>query len=89
MFGTPESAAPARMLAGALLRRLERSKEGPLFLYTHFAEPHAPSQLGVPSDEFHHYLAAVAVADAQVGRVLRFLEAHFGERWVLIVTSGG
>jgi len=87
MFGTPESAAPARMLAGALLRRLERSKEGPLFLYTHFAEPHAPYQLGVPSDEFHHYLAAVAVADAQVGRVLRFLEAHFGERWVLIVTS--
>ncbi len=87
VFGKTGGAATATVLTNALLARLAKVNLEPAFLYMHLAEPHAPYRLGPRGDDFHHYLYAIAVADAQIGRVLQFLEDHMGTRWVLIVSS--
>jgi hypothetical protein len=86
-FGATKSAAPAHILIGAMLERLEHADDGPLFLYTHLAEPHAPYRFGPKGTDYEHYLSAIDEADAQVGRVLAYLERHFADRWVLLVSA--
>ena len=86
-LGHTKGAAVASRLVAVLLDRLEHAGDGPLFLYAHIAEPHAPYKMGPPGDDFHHYLSAVTIADAQVGRVLGFLQQHFGRRWALFVSA--
>jgi arylsulfatase A-like enzyme len=80
--------ARATELIDPLLDRLRHAGRGPLFLFTHLTEPHEPYDRGradgTPRDR---YLSEVAVADAQIRRVLRFLQSHFGKRWALFVTS--
>jgi arylsulfatase A-like enzyme len=87
LFGATKSAARASVLVRAMLERLRRADDGPLFLYSHFAEPHAPYWMGKGTTPFEHYLNAVAEADTEVGHVLAFLEEHFGDRWVLVVSA--
>ncbi len=87
MLGHTKGAAVASRLVAVLLDRLEHAGDDPSFLYAHIAEPHAPYKMGPPGDDFHHYLSAVAVADAQLGRVLGFLRQHFDRRWVLFVSA--
>jgi hypothetical protein len=80
--------AMAPALIDPLLARLERAGPGPLFLYTHLMEPHDPYDRGrkdgTPQER---YLSEVAVADAQLGRVEHYLEAHFDSRWALLVSA--
>lgn len=85
--GKTTAAAGASVLTSGLITRLEHVKDEPLFLYAHFGEPHAPYLFGPPSDDFHHYLAAIAAADREVARIEHYLEQHLGDRWVLIVSS--
>jgi arylsulfatase A-like enzyme len=79
----------ARQMIDPVLERLRRAKPGePLFVYTHLTEPHAPYDRGRrDGTEKEKYLSAVAVADAQVQRVLRLLAQRFGDRWLLIVSA--
>jgi hypothetical protein len=87
VLGKTAGAAMAAPLTAALLERLANVGDTPAFFYMHLAEPHAPYRLGPRGDDFHHYLYAITVADAQIGRVLQFLEEHLDNRWVLIVSS--
>jgi arylsulfatase A-like enzyme len=51
-------------------------------------EPHQPYDRGRSQGSPHErYLAEVAVADAQIRRVLRLLQARFGRRWALFVSA--
>jgi arylsulfatase A-like enzyme len=80
--------AQATELIDPLLERLRHPGRGPLFLYTHLLEPHAPYDRGRSHGTSHErYLAEVAVADAQIRRVLRMLQVHFGKRWALFVSA--
>ncbi len=62
--------------------------EGPLFLYAHLLEPHAPYDTGRPGGtDRERYLTRVGIADAVVGRLLALLRERFGDRWALFVTA--
>jgi len=87
LFGATKSAARASVLVRALLDRLRRANDGPLFAYAHLAEPHAPYWMGPGPLPYDHYLSAVGEADTQLGHILHFLEEHFGDRWTLIVSA--
>jgi arylsulfatase A-like enzyme len=80
--------ARATELIDPLLERLKHAGRGPLFLYTHLMEPHEPYDRGRKEGTDHErYLAEVSVVDAQLRRVLRVLEQHFGKRWMLFVSA--
>jgi hypothetical protein len=80
--GRSSGAASGKSLITGLLERLDaglaNGRDGPMFAYTHLAEPHAP---------YERYLAAITEADSQVGRVLQLLEQRLGTRWVLVVSA--
>jgi hypothetical protein len=85
---TGNDQASAQLVIDPLIARLSAAPTGPLFLYTHLMEPHAPYDLGrADGTERERYLSEVALTDAAVGRVLHQLQSSFGDRWVLIVTS--
>jgi arylsulfatase A-like enzyme len=87
-FGRSRAAAAARFLTTPMVERLGHAGDEPLFVYAHFGEPHAPYVFGRAGAPAHdRYLAAVAEADKQVGRIQHVLEERFGDRWVLIVSS--
>jgi arylsulfatase A-like enzyme len=81
--------AQAKELIDLLLDRLKHAGPGPLFLYTHLMEPHAPYDRGrKDGSDWERYLSEVAVADAAVGQVesvLETAELAFGTRWALFV----
>ena len=80
--------ARATELIDPLIERLKHPGRGPLFLYTHLMEPHEPYDRGRKEGTDHErYLAEVSVVDAQLRRVLRVLEQHFGKRWMLFVSA--
>ena len=71
-----------------LLGRLHRAGAGPLFVYTHLMEPHAPYDRGRrDGTPYERYVSEVAVADVQLGRVLALLKKRFADRWVLMVSA--
>jgi arylsulfatase A-like enzyme len=78
----------ARQMIDPLLDRIRHVGNEPAFLYTHLMEPHAPYDRGrKDGTDWERYLSEIAVADAQVGRVLRLLEQRFPARGVLIVSA--
>jgi arylsulfatase A-like enzyme len=80
--------APAPELVDPLLNRLRQGGAEPMFLYTHLTEPHEPYDRGRKEGTPHErYLSEISVADKQVGRVLKLLQQHYGDRWALFVTS--
>ncbi len=91
--------AAAKPVVDALLDQLNRvGSDESAFLFTHLTEPHAPYDRGNPEtiktiagtekiSEFHRYVAEAAVADAELGRVVRTLFQRFPLRGVLIVSS--
>jgi arylsulfatase A-like enzyme len=75
-------------VVGALLERLERVGDGPLFAYVHLMEPHAPYDRGrSDGTAYERYLSEIAVADIRIGKVLAALRERCGDRWVLIVSA--
>lgn len=80
--------ARAQELVNPLLERLQRAGPGPHFLYTHLMEPHEPYDRGQrEGPPRQRYLSEIAVADAQIGRVLRLLRRRFPGRWALFVSA--
>jgi len=80
--------ARATQVIEPLLGRLHNHGHGPLFLYTHLMEPHEPYDRGrKDGTPRERYLSEIAVADAQIGRVLRFLQKRYAQRWGLIVSA--
>jgi hypothetical protein len=77
-------------VAEAIIARLRKQGRGPLFVYTHLMDPHAPYETRgkrVKSD-FEAYLLEVSVADAAVGRIRRAIaELGLSHRTALIVGS--
>jgi Sulfatase len=86
-FGRGHFTASAATMTSFILERLARADKGPLFLYAHFAEPHAPYFRGTGNTDHERYLSAITEADMQVGRVLAYLREHMGRRWALIVSA--
>jgi hypothetical protein len=80
--------AYARQVIDPVLERLRRAGPGPLFVYTHLMEPHAPYDRGrKDGTEYERYLSEIALADAQIGRVSKLLDQRFPGRGVLIVSA--
>ncbi len=84
----PDAAIPSP-LGSALLARLARHGEGPLFAWIHDVDPHTPYDLagthGTPRDA---YLREVALVDAELAQLVELVEARgWTERVTLIVTA--
>jgi len=79
--------APAFKLVDAMVERLKGAGPGPLFLFAHLLDTHAPYARGTGPTAYERYLSTVAISDAQVGRVLHVLESFFGRRWALFVSA--
>jgi hypothetical protein len=78
----------AAQMIDPVLDRLRRHGSGPLFVYTHLMEPHAPYDRGQKHGApYRRYLSEIAIADAQIGRVARLLDQRFPDRSVLIVSA--
>ncbi len=89
LMGHSAEAAPGAQLIHALLDRLDHPSQGPLFLYAHLVDAHAPygGGRGGTKTDYERYLSSVASDDALLGRVLRMLETNFGTRWALFVSA--
>jgi arylsulfatase A-like enzyme len=78
----------AKQVIDPLLDRLRRAGNGPLFLYAHLMEPHAPYDRGArEGTDKERYISEIAVADVQLGRVAKLLDTRFPRRSVLIVSA--
>jgi hypothetical protein len=81
-------AAAADMMTAAI-ERLKQHKGGPLFLFMHLLDPHAPydrgSKEGTP---FNRYIAEIALVDQEIRRLRGELAAAgLAQRTALIVTA--
>ena len=67
---------------------MRRAHDGPLFLYFHLMEPHAPYDRGKRhGPEYERYLSEIGVADRELSRVVRLVDQKFGDRAVIIVAA--
>jgi hypothetical protein len=85
----PGHFAGAPQMIPALIERLKRAEDRPIFSYQHYDDAHAPYDLaGKKETPFLSYLAEVAVVDQELGRLLDFLDAAgLSERTSIIVTA--
>jgi arylsulfatase A-like enzyme len=91
IVSTSKSFASADKAMELILRELKRDKDknGPLFLFSHLADPHYPYSGGRPKDSrFERYLGEVEVVDKQIGRLYRYLKKEkLLERTVLVFSA--
>ena len=71
------------------IRWLRKVGDSPFFLWTHLYDPHRPYQAPEPFASRHDpYVAEIAYADSQIGRLLRALdERALLDRVIVIVTA--
>jgi arylsulfatase A-like enzyme len=81
--------ATAKQITDVALERLRRQGNGPLFLYIHFTDPHAPYDLaGKHGTEFDRYLREVALVDDAIGRFRQAItELAIEDRTTIIVSA--
>jgi hypothetical protein len=81
--------ATASMVAEPLLARLRSQGPGPLFLYVHFDDAHAPyNSAGVQGTDFERYLREISVIDVEVGRIRATLsERGLDDRTAIILSA--
>ncbi|MEO7327451.1 MAG: sulfatase [Minicystis sp.] len=79
----------AERVAKFARKRLARQGPHPLFLYLHFLDAHAPyDRAGTQGTPFERYLGEVALIDAELGKLRRFLVASgLARRTTLILTA--
>ena len=83
----------AHVLGAAVRERLERLEtleSGPMFLFAHFLDPHAPYNLSkVKGSAFQRYLGECALVDQELGRLLKLLDERpsLKRRTILMVIS--
>src|SRR5712692_3142466 len=86
-----EMERPGNVVADVTLDRLSKNYQKKFFLWMHLYDPHYPYRPPAPySQEYasHPYDGEIAFADAQVGRLIRFLKGKGLYRNTLIVLSG-
>src|SRR5437588_405842 len=86
-----EMERPCNVVADVTLDWLAKNYQKKFFLWMHLYDPHYPYRPPAPySQEYesHPYDGEIAFADAQVGRLLRFLKEKGLYRNTLIVLSG-
>ena len=85
----PETYTLAPDLTNAAIERLERHKQGPLFLYMHYLDPHYPYDRGTnEGPPYKRYLSEIELVDREVGRLVAALKkSGLWRRTVLIVCS--
>lgn len=68
---------------------LRAHKSGPLFLYAHFDDPHAPyDRAGDKGSDFESYLAEIGLVDAALGAVLATVEElGLGDRTAVLFSA--
>jgi arylsulfatase A-like enzyme/predicted Zn-dependent protease len=78
--GTPlDVQRPANEVIDAALPWLEREKADKFFVWVHLYDPHIPYRPPAPYDQEYAdqpYLGEIAFADAQIGRLMSFLESN-------------
>jgi arylsulfatase A-like enzyme len=80
--------AAARQITDPAMDVLRKAGDGPLFLYFHLMEPHAPYDRGKRTgSEYERYLSEIGVADRELSRVVRLVDQKFGDRAVIIVAA--
>lgn len=79
----------ARELAEPAIERLKKHDGGPLFLYLHFTDPHAPyDRAGEAGSDRERYLGEVALVDREIGRIWETLvSTGLSTRTAFIVTA--
>src|SRR5436309_6057273 len=86
-----EMERPGNVVADVTLDWLAKNYQKKFFLWMHLYDPHYPYRPPAPySQEYesHPYDGEIAFADAQVGRLLRFLKEKGLYRNTLVVLSG-
>ncbi len=85
----PPRPKPATVAVDAIIADLERASEGPLFVYSHFVDPHQPYDLaGKKGTPFQRYLAEVGLVDRQLGRLRAYLaDKGLAERTYIIISA--
>lgn len=80
---------PARNNVDKIIEYLDNSPEAPLFIYSHFIEPHLPYSLGGSrGTPFERYFAEVLLVDRELGRLRRYLEEKgLAEHTYLIISA--
>ena len=79
-FSTERLIPPSRPASGgavtdAAVAELRRGRDGPLFLYVHYLETHAPYLAGKPGEApFLRYLGEVTIVDGFLGRLRREID---------------
>ena len=97
-FGGPKTASPAdsserrgESVVTAALGWLGRPRREPFFAWVHLYDPHAPYAAPAPFDERYSerpYDGEVAYSDAQVGRLIDYIESRgWSESTLVVVTS--
>jgi hypothetical protein len=74
----------------AIVKRLDASAKGPLFVYAHVIDPHAPYTLGSSSKrstDKERYLAEVSYVDKAVGTLRRELRKRGLEKRAYLIVS--
>jgi arylsulfatase A-like enzyme len=81
--------ATARMVDELLIPRLSRQGPGPLFLYVHYDDAHAPyNSTGPQGTEYERYLREVATVDVEIGRIRGVLaERGLDQRAAFILSA--
>jgi arylsulfatase A-like enzyme/Tfp pilus assembly protein PilF len=88
---------PGREVVDEALRWLEADREKPFFAWVHLYDPHAPYEAPepfrsqFPATASGAYHAEIAATDAQVGRLLDFLQlsGHDADTVVIVVADHG
>jgi arylsulfatase A-like enzyme len=86
---TPFRFALGRDLIDATIERVQRHEGGPMFVYMHFMDPHAPYYLGgTDGTPFENYVAEIGYFDEHLTRLIDVLDAEgLAERAVFIITA--
>jgi arylsulfatase A-like enzyme/Tfp pilus assembly protein PilF len=82
---------PGNEVVDRALAWLRTSSSTPFFVWVHLYDPHAPYDPPSPFKEEYPsdpYSAEVAFADAQIGRLIRFLEESGEARRTMVVFAG-
>lgn len=71
----PPKNKPATVTVDTIIADLDASSEGPIFIYSHFIEPHAPYDLaGKKGSKFQRYVAEIGLVDRELARLRQYLE---------------
>jgi arylsulfatase A-like enzyme len=85
----PSKPRPATATVDAILADLEAQPEGPIFIYSHFIEPHAPYDLaGKKGSKFQRYVGEIGLVDRELARLRQALAAKgLADRTYFIISA--